>query len=253
MLAHVLGLLNQLLDRTHGTPVAIADAFDLHGPVLGIQAQFAQCGWFFGRNLAALARMQLAPRPVDQFDVFRIADLRKVRRDNPGQRPHGLRCQGGILGQFLRTLGNAGVLRGRHITGNPGANWIQIDIGTGCQNGFFIEQGLALEAAFPESAFAVVLGIGLSPEARKGLSIAPSRQRRIGAKFCMPRWEVGRFRRIERKPATGHFLIRPLIHGSGRNAQHDMRVVAYDHIGMDAHRENLAELLIAGFDDRLAV
>ena len=99
------------------------------------------------------------------------------------------------------------MLGGRHVTGNASANWIQIDIGTGRQNGFFIEQGLALEAAFPESAFAVVLGIGLSPQARGGLSIARSQQRRIGAKFCMPRWEVNRFGRIEREPAPGYFLV----------------------------------------------
>ena len=156
--------------------------------------------------------MQLPSGPVDQLDVLRIADLRKVRRDNPGQRPHGLRCQGGILGQFLRTLGNAGVLRGRHITGNPGANWIQIDIGTRRQHGFLIEQGLALEATFPESAFAVVVGSGLSPEAREGLSIARSQQRRIGAEFGMSRGEVGQFGRIEREPAPDDFLIRPLVH-----------------------------------------
>ena len=84
MLAHVLGLLNQLLDRTYGTPVVTANTFDLHGPVLGIQPEFAQRGWFLNRNLAALARMQLAPSPVDQFDVLRIANLRKVRRDYSG-------------------------------------------------------------------------------------------------------------------------------------------------------------------------
>ena len=123
-----------------------------------------------------------------------------------------MRCQGRILSQFLRPSGNAGVLGGRHVTGNARTNWIQIDIGTRRQNGFFVEQGLALEAAFPESAFAVVLGIGLSPEAREGLSIAPSRQRQIGAEFGMSRGEVGQFGRIEREPAPGDFLIRPLVH-----------------------------------------
>jgi hypothetical protein len=52
--------------------------------------------------------------------------------------------------------GEFGVLGCRR---DAGANRIQVDVRHGSENGGFVEQGLALKAAFPEAASAAVFGI----------------------------------------------------------------------------------------------
>ena len=70
--------------------------------------------------------MQLPAGPVDQSDVFGIADLRKVRRDYSGQRSHGLSSQLGLLNQRFGAFDGFRVLCRRHAGGNSRAYRIEI-------------------------------------------------------------------------------------------------------------------------------